>query len=390
MSDLLQAVSRSYLLTIVFDALAIFHVTRFTSMIIAKTSAFAALMAVLIGSTAQASEARMSCSTSKCHANMDRAPYVHGPVKSKGCLICHEVSDAQATNHPKFRALSTAAINKRCFVCHENLPAQISAYKSVHKAIEKDGCVGCHNPHQSEHKKLLRKAPSSELCLSCHKEISNQQSEAVHHKLTAMNGGCTNCHAAHGSSHPKLLTAENTTALCLKCHDKPQSGAQRTVVPISPWLAQGKVRHEPFARGECIKCHQVHGSGRSHLLTGSYSENTYLPFEPEEFKLCFTCHKPTLVTSRQTADETGFRNGSSNLHYLHVLGQKKQRGCRTCHETHASDQDKLVRSSFAYKDHQLPIAYKKSTSGGSCLTACHKEMKYDRDKATENEKNRFD
>jgi hypothetical protein len=133
----------------------------------------------------------------------------------------------------------------------------------------------------------------------------------------------------------------------------------------------------------------VHGSDKAKLLTKKYAEGVYQPFSAGEAALCFDCHKPELATTRTAQSETSFRNGDRNLHYLHLMGQKKQRSCRTCHDVHGSHQEKLVRSAFSYKSYELPIQYRKNENGGSCTTACHKEMRYDRTRVIENEKNKY-
>ena len=92
------------------------------------------------------------------------------------------------------------------------------------------------------------------------------------------------------------------------------------------------------------------------------------------------CHDKQLVTLKNTAGLTGFRNGDMNLHYLHVNKVDRGRTCRACHDTHAGPHEFHVRDKVPYGSWEMPINFKKTEAGGSCAPGCHKPFTYDREK----------
>jgi predicted CXXCH cytochrome family protein len=198
-----------------------------------------------------------------------------------------------------------------------------------------------------------------------------------------MEKGCLSCHSPHSAPNAKLLV-KVPPELCLSCHDKEIHEKEETIPSIKGFFV-GHV-HAPVSKGECYKCHQIHGSKADFLLQKSYSPSLYDPFTTSNFELCFQCHKKALAETRNTTTDTNFRNGDLNLHALHLANQSKQRTCRACHEIHSSTQARLIRDAFTYKDIQLPIQYTPSDQGGKCATACHHDMIYNRDKAFKNER----
>jgi len=103
-----------------------------------------------------------------------------------------------------------------------------------------------------------------------------------------------------------------------------------------------------------------------------------MPFALENYGLCFSCHEKTIALNPETTTLTNFRNGSRNLHYLHINKPDKGRTCRACHETHASNSPKHIRNSVPFGAWDLPLNFQKTENGGSCLPGCHKLKKYDR------------
>ena len=59
--------------------------------------------------------------------------------------------------------------------------------------------------------------------------------------------------------------------------------------------------------------------------------------------------------------------------------KKKGRSCRTCHDTHASNQPKHIRAKVPFKKRfTINIEFTKTATGGGCVVGCHKPKKYDR------------
>lgn len=114
-------------------------------------------------------------------------PGEHGPYAAKLCASCH---DAKATN-----AL-VAPAGELCGRCHDLGVAR--AY--VHGPLASGGCLVCHDPHRSANRFLLVSASDS-FCLRCHDRPA--LSPAAGHAGEAAD--CTHCHEAHMSDRKYLL-----------------------------------------------------------------------------------------------------------------------------------------------------------------------------------------
>jgi predicted CXXCH cytochrome family protein len=313
-------------------------------------------------------------------------------MKATGsCTICHKPkwnetkSLKSGEQHPVLVTPTGEGINQVCLTCHDDLGSSLKK-KSMHahSAIEKKGCIGCHDPHGSKFSHLTKEKSNFELCLSCHKDVGEAQKNSLHHRIQKMENGCLSCHEAHVAKNNKLLVKEDIAATCLKCHQKSMSIEGRTIGEASGFL-MGTSVHAPVKKGECLSCHNVHGSQKDFLLVKEYSVHSYEPFNNlESTELCFKCHKTELALSRQTSTATNFRNGEQNLHYAHLVGQRRQKTCQACHQVHSGPNPNLIRSSFFYKENELPLKFTKEAQGGKCATACHQQMTYNREKAFPN------
>ena len=137
-------------------------------------------------------------------------------------------------------------------------------------------------------------------------------------------------------------------------------------------------KHEPVGEGDCSTCHDPHGSDFTSILLAMYPPRFYSEFKEENYELCFQCHDASLVETKETSEATNFRDGTRNLHYVHV-DLKKGRTCRACHEVHAGKNKKLVREHVPFGKWSLPLNFKKTTTGGSCTPGCHKPYTYNRE-----------
>jgi predicted CXXCH cytochrome family protein len=128
-------------------------------------------------------------------------------------------------------------------------------------------------------------------------------------------GQCMECHDPHGSDHVHVLVADPVRDLCLKCHKQD--------------FAKAKFVHGPVAIGACVVCHQAHSSSLPKLLTQ----------DPKA--LCLGCHGEIHATPQD-----GLK--------IHAA---LEQGCTGCHNPHASD--------HKFQLHQ--------TAPGLCLS-CHKDQ----------------
>ncbi len=87
-----------------------------------------------------------------------------------------------------------------------------------------------------------------------------------------------------------------------------------------------------------------------------------------------------MVADPKTETLTMFRDGDTNLHYLHVNKKKNGRTCRACHEVHAAEQVHIIRNGVPYgsRGWVLPINFEPLPNGGKCQKNCHPAREYDR------------
>ena len=78
-------------------------------------------------------------------------------------------------------------------------------------------------------------------------------------------------------------------------------------------------------------------------------------------------------------NQTGFRNGTDNLHYRHVARKQKGRTCLACHSVHASSGQKLINpEGIPFGQWKIPIRFVATETGGGCVPGCHRSLDYDR------------
>ncbi|HSB78110.1 MAG TPA: cytochrome c3 family protein, partial [Candidatus Methylomirabilis sp.] len=114
--------------------------------------------------------AAKACLDSGCHAPKKeefKQAVVHAPVREEKCEACHQ-------RHGLVGAIIlTKDGSELCYSCHAPSKA---AFQKAHQhtalkdaAPPKIGCVGCHDPHASAVKGLLKRS-GNDLCFACHKK----------------------------------------------------------------------------------------------------------------------------------------------------------------------------------------------------------------------------
>ncbi len=305
----------------------------------------------------------------------------HAPYDAGDCSICHQYNDVKNPGRVK------AAVNDLCLGCHDDFKETL-ARKYSHPAAQQS-CLNCHNPHDSKQPKLLLE-DSGTLCLSCHQQIKQIALDSkVKHDAITQGDKCVNCHNPHGSNVEHLLV-QLPMQLCLQCHGKDgvTDHDGKKLTNISKLLADNPHQHGPVASQDCSSCHMPHGSSNFRLLTNAYPAKFYSAYDSQNYALCFGCHEEKAFTQPQTDELTQFRDGSKNLHYVHVNKGIMGRTCRACHDVHASGQEHQIRDAvpFGPKNWMLKINFSKTENGGSCTKTCHDTRSYNnsRPKASAN------
>lgn len=264
----------------------------------------------------------------ECHldfADVLKKASVHTPVRNANCAGCH---NPHASDHGKLLA---ATGNGVCVACHPAVPAK--GAKSVHKPV-REKCTSCHDPHASDFAKNLAKRPA-ELCTSCHTKLGDTIEAAKYKHRPIEKGGCVTCHDPHGGAGATLLK-KDVPALCVGCHKT--DGA---------FFAKKHMGY-PVEKARCTSCHDPHASSQAALL----SDNVH---QPVAKKACGQCHvaptsaKPFAVKGEGAglckmchAERIGAMMGKNRLHAAVLAGD----GCLSCHTPHASREPRLVKGNL--------------------------------------------
>jgi predicted CXXCH cytochrome family protein len=176
------------------------------------------------------------------------------------------------------------------------------------RAVSHEAVSDCSACHVQEKGNLHRFKPSAEggkMCAPCH-DLPKTTDKYVHGPVAV--GDCLACHDPHGSANPKLLKMPGSK-LCENCHEE-----------MTAKLAAKRYVHAPV-KADCAGCHDPHSSRFRYQLK---SEGTVL---------CLSCHKATekLIAS------------SPVKHDAVKIGK----ACLGCHEPHASDIQPALRASSA-------------------------------------------
>ena len=295
----------------------------------------------------------------------------HAPFEAGDCKICHQSADPKQPGPVRTKGPAL------CLSCHEEF-VDVMKRPHTHEPARTD-CTNCHSPHNAAYSKLLLREPGA-LCTGCHDKIAKIASGAkVKHKALTTDKQCSNCHNPHASTREKLVM-QSSFELCLGCHnvDTMTSANGKKLQNIKAWLDTNRVRHGPVRSKDCTGCHQPHGSDHFRLLEEDYPPEFYATYDARTYALCFSCHNDEAFSTAQTTTLTQFRNGATNLHYLHLQQSGRGRTCRACHEVHASNQQKQIRDGVPYGSGcwMLKLNYKETPNGGSCAKTCHAEKSY--------------
>ncbi len=259
-----------------------------------------------------------------------------------------------------------------CVDCHSDLVE----HEVMHLPAT-DACDNCHESTGASHPeegvkgfKLMDHLP--ELCFYCHEE----HPDPAHGHLPVANGECVSCHDAHGSSNALLLQLPEQE-LCLSCHNRVYRSDTSETADIRRLVRGKAIAHSAIEGGGCIACHQAHGSDYRALLNTPYPGEDYLEAKTENFALCFLCHDTGIIDEEETEWATNFRDGTRNLHALHIKGNKG-RNCRMCHNLHGSPQIYLVEESVGFGNWEMQMNFVPGENGGSCMPGCHGKLSYAR------------
>lgn len=309
----------------------------------------------------------------RCHdEKMVKGKFGHGPAVNGDCMECHDIHSAD------HKHLLRQKLPELCFKCHQDFSAGMEKAAVVHDPVKSQPCTSCHEIHSGPHESLL-KGKMEDVCAECHEEIGDKVKRArIKHAPLYGKEACGSCHLIHFGERKNLLQFSEKD-LCLDCHGKDNLSRKDGFKNIKKELENKKHLHGPIKEEKCSVCHDPHGSSNPRLLTGAYPPDFYANYKPGMYGFCLGCHEENLLRFPETTVNTEFRNGNRNLHFVHSARKLKGRTCRTCHEPHASDGDKLITSEGAsFGSWKIPIRFVLMETGGSCSPGCHQTKRYDR------------
>ncbi|MBN1956888.1 MAG: cytochrome C [Desulfuromonadales bacterium] len=184
--------------------------------------------------------------------------------------------------------------------CH----ADLNDIEFSHMPVADGDCTACHEQVTEQHP---AQTGSSFQLVEAGAKLCYQCHDKYGRKLTVhapvAEGDCLSCHDPHGSNQgPKLLpTDHDLTALCSNCHDSA--------------MFTEAFGHGPAVAGACTQCHNPHEANQLGLLAKA----------PQQ--LCTGCH----------AD---IAEGLANAPIIHTA--VKDSSCTACHNPHSAPAAKLL------------------------------------------------
>ncbi len=145
-----------------------------------------------------------------CHSDKNRGKYVHGPVATWQCFICHDKNNYFAIKQP---------LSVQCLKCHQEFADAMYKAKFAHAPSVAGYCTSCHLPHIANEKYFLSEKVNK-LCCRCH-ESKKTGYHVIRKKVKGhIDIFCTKCHNPHyGETKFLFLKKINSKRkLCKRCH----------------------------------------------------------------------------------------------------------------------------------------------------------------------------
>lgn len=192
-----------------------------------------------------------------CHVSNIKLP---GPGKGHHARSDVYCSDCHSLHEEAFPEppLLAKATTDQCLDCHQDIAAALKKPYTHNLGHGGMDCASCHNPHgASGSRGFVDRRGITETCTQCH---TDKRGPFVFPHMDRMTGDCLDCHQVHGSSNPYQLTRADVAQLCLECHSTQPGNLLGSQPTSSHNLYSPRFR-------DCLSCHTaVHGSSRSHLL----------------------------------------------------------------------------------------------------------------------------
>lgn len=226
-----------------------------------------------------------------CHEEMAEgmanSPVIHKAVEETSCTSCHNPHSAPAAK------LLQKDIEELCMDCHGDIGRKVKKAKIKHAALyREEKCSACHATHFSIYPGLLKQS-EQDVCLSCHgkddykksKPLKNIAKEIKDKKILhgpLQDGECSGCHNPHGSDHTRLLRgaypksfyfpySKGSYDFCLECHDKNLLRFPETSIYTEFRNGKQNLHYlhvsNKYKGRSCRACHEPHAADLEKLMS---------------------------------------------------------------------------------------------------------------------------
>jgi len=333
-------------------------------------------------------------------------PAISDTGKVASCANCHYAHGwPDSTNPTTDNALLMVDFEEgQCYTCHDGSPAASDIRTDIQKASGHPlaATAGVHNPDEAT---IVNSATRHVECDDCHNPHEAEASAGIPGPSTSPRltigplagvsgvnvGGsvvttatyeyevCFRCHA-DSTGKPAALTQRQYPETNLRLEF---NGTKTSYHPVTtnntstikvPSLINGWTTNSITA---CTNCHNAdsgpaaggagpngaHGSDWPSLLQGRYATNDPSTYSEAKYASCFNCHDAANILSD---DEDSFGEHSKHI-------QDEDTACNTCHDPHASDNDRLINfDTSVVKATGMGLSFDWNGPGsGSCTLSCH-------------------
>jgi Doubled CXXCH motif (Paired_CXXCH_1) len=179
----------------------------------------------------------------------------------------------------------------------------------------------------------------------------NRDKDYIHGPYSVVTNTCSFCHSTHNATSPileggKYGTVTGTNNLCMACHD----GTNGTPEIESNYSTN---KHNLVPDVSCTSCHDPHNPGTKenpNSLHSTYKKASTATGQVNDFSLCFTCHNKDKDVNIQQYYVNEPYVGESGHNITSTIDSGSQLNgqipCSECHETHGSNNIKMLRTNL--------------------------------------------
>jgi len=243
----------------------------------------------------------------------------NGQLPDSVCEACHGDGKAHRDSGGEATLIyvpyQREGADRACLKCHDEFSkergiparARVHRHNGMHANSDTVNCLFCHSiQHDDPNSPYLLRKREVTLCAICHPaQVASLRNMPYTHRIGRGGMECSSCHDPHGLPGRDNIRDPATGELrCLQCHFEKRG----------PYAFE----HDAAAAGDCLTCHEVHGSTDPKMLK-----------RPKVAQLCLGCHSPLTPATLGALPPT-----------FHNVSLPRFQNCTTCHVAiHGSNSD---------------------------------------------------